>query len=175
MRPGGQGPQHALKMVLDAATMLSTCATRSACFRWPARTADSYAASHYGRKGTSAPAGLKMGALLALPRSLSLASLGLETSPGRQLAWTMQNYGAYVVDDTYGAGISFAVEVGPDGKFEDQFAGDFGVKFAARSRDTTPWARDVKRIVAALHLVDNNSQSRVGGGGTPLQPLAASF
>lgn len=175
MRPGSEGPQHALKMVVDAATMLTPCSTRSACFRWPARGADTYAVGYYGRKGTSAPSGMKMGALLALPRTLSIGSLGLETAPGRQLAWTLQNYGAYIVDDTYGAGISFAVEVGPDGRFEDQFRRDYGFGFEARSRDNTPWARDVRRIVAALHLVNNNSSSRIGGGGTPLQPLAAGF
>ncbi len=175
MRPGAQGPRHALKMVIDAATELRVCSPRAACFRWPARNADSYAATLYGRRGTDAPAGLLMGALLAINKSTNVASMGLETQPGRQLAWTLQNYGAYIVDDTHGAGLSFAVEVGPDGKFEDQFKKDYGFNFAARSRDNTAWARDVKRIVSALHLVSNNAANRVGGGGTPRQSLAAAL
>jgi hypothetical protein len=37
---------------------------------------------------------------------------------------------------------------------------------------TGTFASDVARIVAALAVVDNNAPSTVGGGGTPLQPLA---
>ena len=173
LRPGQKGPPHALKMVLDAATMLAPCATKSGCFRWPARTADGYAARVYGRKGSSIPPGMKMGVLLALHRDLNIASLGLETEPARQLAWTLQNYGAYVVDDTYDAGLAFAVEVGPDGSLEEQFKRDYGFRFEARVRDGTPWRRDIQRLVSALHLIDNNSASSIGGGGTPRLPLAA--
>ena len=116
---------------------------------------------------------MKMGALLAIHRDINLNALGLETEPGRQIAWTLQNYGAYIVDDTYGAGFSIAVEVGPDGHLEDQFRQDYGFRFEARVRDNSPWVRDIQRLVAALYVVDNNSASSIGGGGTPRQPLAA--
>ena len=173
LRPGQQGPAHALKVVVDAASQIADCATRTDCFRWPARTADGYASTSYGSKGTDAPTAMKMGALLAIHRDINLNALGLETEPGRQIAWTLQNYGAYIVDDTFGAGFSIAVEVGPDGHLEDQFRQDYGYRFEARVRDNSPWVRDIQRLVAALYVVDNNSASSIGGGGTPRQPLAA--
>ena len=35
---------------------------------------------------------------LEIPPSVNIDSIGLQTEPGRQLAWTLQNYRAYVVD-----------------------------------------------------------------------------
>ena len=37
------------------------------------------------------------------------------------------------------------------------------------------WTRDYKKIIQNLHVVDNNGPDRVGGGGKPLVPLAASL
>jgi len=115
---------------------------------------------------------MRMGSLLAIPASRSIASLGLESEPGRQLAWTLQNYGAYIVDSTGGPGFALSAEDGPDGSFEKQFKADFGYNLAQRVRDSNPWARDMRRIVEALHVVNNNTPSSIGGGGTPRQPLA---
>jgi hypothetical protein len=36
----------------------------------------------------------------------------------------------------------------------------------------TPFGRDMVKIFTRLAVVDNNSPSSVGGGGTPRQPLA---
>ncbi|MFD2270369.1 hypothetical protein ACFS07_02445 [Undibacterium arcticum] len=36
----------------------------------------------------------------------------------------------------------------------------------------TPWVRDMQRLVQALYVVNNNSPTSIGGGGTPRQPLA---
>jgi hypothetical protein len=113
-----------------------------------------------------------MGALLALPRQLELGSLHLETQPGRKLAWTLTNYGGYVIEDTYGGGFGFAAEDGPDGSFTQQFRRDYGFGFAARARDDTAWTRDVQRIVTRLAVVDDNVPGSVGGGGQPLQAPA---
>ena len=44
-----------------------------------------------------AVAELVHGALLALPPGTDIAALGLRTEPGRMIAWTLQNYGAYIV------------------------------------------------------------------------------
>jgi hypothetical protein len=115
---------------------------------------------------------MKMGALLAIPASNNLSSIGFETEPGRQLAWTLQNYGAYIVDDGYGAQVGFATENGPDGSFIKQFQADYGFSFPQRVIDNTPFMRDVQRLMKALNVVDNNGPSSIGGGGTPLQPLA---
>lgn len=175
LRPGSQGPKHALKVNLYAKEALFRCSVRSDCFRWPATTADSYAIGFYGTANNNSNADMKMGALLAIPASTLIASLGLETEPARQLAWTLQNYGAYVVDDTYAAGFAFSTETGPSGSKVQEFEKDFGFAFVQKvnSQSTSPWVRDTQRLVKALHVVSNNSANSIGGGGTPRQPLAA--
>jgi hypothetical protein len=172
LRPGGQGPRHALKLNVDAKGVLYKCTTRSACYRWPATTADGYAVGNYGTTGNISNTAMKMGALLAIPTSRNIASMGLETEPGRMLAWTLQNYGAYIVDDTGGASVAINTETGPDGSLRTQFKADWGYEMAQRVNDKTPWMRDMQRLVTALSVVNNNSPTSIGGGGVPLQPLA---
>ncbi|WP_429202573.1 hypothetical protein [Massilia sp. UYP11] len=173
LRPGTTtGPRHALKVNVYAKEALYKCPTRSACSRWPATTSDSYAVGWYGSAGKNAPAAMKMGALLAIPGSTSIASLGLETMPAKQLAWTLQNYGAYIVDDTYAAGFDFSAEDGPDGSKRAEFKRDWGFDMNQKVQGNTAWVRDIQRIMKALSVVDNNSATSIGGGGTPRQPLA---
>jgi hypothetical protein len=171
LRPGEQGPRHVLKMNLYARAELALCATQSQCFRWPAVKADGYAVGWYGSVGGNTNAAMRMGVLLAIPPSVDLASLGLETDPGRQIAWTLQNYGAYVVDDTYGPSFAFEAENGPAGNVRTQFRGDYGMDFEVFANAPNAWSRDVQRIRTRLAAVDNNSPSSIGGGGTPRQPL----
>lgn len=171
LRPGQQGPRHALKINVWAAGHLGNVSAWEDGFVWPATGADGYAVDSYGTEG-SPPSQMKMGALLALPASVDLGTLGLETEPGEQLAWTFQNYGAYIVDDTWDPHFAIAVEEGSAGSFQDQFETDWGYSFEARVYENTAWMRDVQRIVEGLHVVTNNSPSSIGGGGTPLQPLA---
>ncbi len=182
-----EAPRHALKFVVDVEYVLSTCSSGNencrdsvrdeCCFRWPAYSSDSGASSWYGKKKPSQPKALKMGSLLAIPYGTSLDSLGLESEPAKMLAWTLQNYGGYVVDAT-GTGIMIAAEDGADGKFDDGFTKKWGYSFEGRLRDGTSkgknaaWVRDVQRIVTALNVVANNGPSSVGGGGKPRQPLA---
>jgi PKD repeat protein len=172
LRPGQAGPNHALKVVVDAAKSLFKCTSFSACYRWPASTADGYAVGYYGTQNPGQSSAVKMGALLALPASLDVYSLSLETEPARELAFTLQNYGAYIVDDTYGDGFGFATEYGPDGRFRDQFRSDYGYDFVANLGDNTPWARDMEKLIKHLNVIDNNSSSSIGGGGMPRQTLA---
>ncbi len=106
-----------------------------------------------------------MGSLLAIPRNVDIASLGLATVPGMKLAWTLQNYGAYVVDDTSWNVHAFDGEVG----VADEFRSVFGMGMAAGDG---PWYEDAMRLFSALAVVDNNGPQSVGGGGAPLQPLA---
>lgn len=174
LRPGGQPPRHALKVNVDAQVVLAKCTVKPDCFRWPAYSADSYAVGGYGKLGTAIPGALKMGALLALPATLDITKMGLETKPAQMLAWTLQNYGAYIVDDTYGGSFALAAENGPDGSLRTQFKTDWGYDLEARvrDRDKNPWVRDMQRIVTALAVVDNNTPLTPGGGGAPRQPLA---
>ncbi|WP_307717586.1 hypothetical protein [Streptomyces sp. V4I23] len=175
LRPGGQAPRHALKIDVYARQALYKCAHYDDCYRWPATAADSYAVGFYGTEGTNANHAMKMGALLAIPASADLSQLGLETAPAKQLAWTLQNYGAYIVDDTYTPGFAINAEHGPDGSMRDQFKADWGFDLAQRVNDNTPWSRDMQRLAGALHVVENNGPNSIGGGGTPRQPLAPEF
>jgi len=172
LRPGGQGPAHALKVAVYSPLVLHNCSTMSECFRWPADRADNNAVSEYGnlRQNSSA---MKMGALLAIPTFTDISSMGLETEPAKQLAWTLQNYGAYIDDSQPEASFVLNAEVGPNGSFPSQFEADWGFAIEQRVRDDSPWSRDMQRLMTALHVVDNNGPASIGGGGVPLQPLAA--
>ena len=170
LRPNGPHVRHALKINLDGKADLFACGTTQKaedCYRWPARHGDASAFANYG--GTVYA--LRMGALLALPATLDLATLGLRTEPARELAWTLQNYGGYVVDNTGQSRWDFAVERGPAGRFVEQFLGDWHIPFDDDDR-TTDWAHDMSAIFLHLAVVDNNAPDAIGGGGTPRQPLA---
>ena len=161
--PGGQ-IRHALKVNLDAAADLYP----SPGFRWPAIRHNSCAPGCYGG---SVPA-LEMGSLLAIPAGVNITALGLETAPGRMLAWTLQNYGAYVADNTARSVFSIETEDGPNGAVVNQFQQTWGYPFQAPAGSGTPWSHDINVILANLAVVANNGPPSIGGGGTPLQPLA---
>jgi hypothetical protein len=171
LRPGQTGPRHALKVNLYARGELAQCASRPECFRWPAVKSDSYAVGWYGSVGGNTNTAMRMGALLAIPPSVNITTMGLTTEPGRQIAWTLQNYGAYVVDDTYGPSFAFNAENGPGGNMRTQFRADYGQDFEVYASSANAWSRDVQRIRQALQVVNNNGPGSVGGGGTPRQPL----
>jgi hypothetical protein len=90
------------------------------------------------------------------------------------IAWTLQNYGAYCVDDAARSVYSIATETGPDGAVTSQFQAAWGLPFVSGVRDTA-WARDIATIFAHLDVVDNNSPATIGGGGARLQPFAPPF
>ncbi|MFL6675044.1 MAG: hypothetical protein ACJ8LG_17360 [Massilia sp.] len=176
LRPDQRGPRHALKIEVFAAQYLYQARHLGECSRWPATNCDDYAAGEYGTHGRgNFNTAMKQGSLLAIPAMVDIASLGLETEPGRQLAWTLQNYGAYIVDDTGTPGYDICIETGPAGSKEAEFLADWGFPFSQKAGQKTPWVRDFKRLVIALHVVDNNSPTRIGGGGAPRQPLAPPF
>jgi hypothetical protein len=172
LRPKGAPPHHALKLELYAAQNYYNDGKQADCYRWPASNCDGY----FDTSGSSLKYGgtnpsLGPGSLLALPVSTTLASLGLTTEPAQMLAWTLQNYGAYLVDDTAWSAVAICVENGAEGSFESQFQSDYG--FSIDTAGTSgSFAEDMAKVVAALDVVANNTASTIGGGGTPLQPLA---
>lgn len=143
-------------------------------YRWPAKSADGYAKGNYASLRKDPVKALRVGSLLALPVWMNLDSLGLETEPAKILAEAFRNYGAYVVDDTAWDVYAIITEWSPDGRFADEFEKNWGFPFAIGSKDT-PWGRDMDRIFANLHVVDNNAPESIGGGGNPLMPLAPPF
>ncbi|MEJ2890345.1 hypothetical protein [Actinomycetospora aeridis] len=172
LRPGQEGPRHVIKVNVYGRGELARCSDSAGCSRWPARKGDRAGPTNYGTVGDVRNPAMRMGALLALPPSVDIGAIGLTTEPGRQLAWTLQNYGAYIVDDTNGPQFALNAEVGPAGSMREQFRGDWGYDLEVDSEVTdNPWAEDVKRIRPLLHVVDNNGPDSVGGGGTPRQPL----
>jgi len=116
-----------------------------------------------------------MGSLLAIPASVNIDSLGLETEPAKILARAFQDYGAYAVDDTAWSVYAIETEFGPQGRVEDEFNTAWGFPINAASK-TVPWARDMDRLFGALNVVDNwdetqwlsvsasNGTQGVGGG-----------
>jgi len=172
LRPGQIGMHHALKVNVDSETDLYNCSTHADCFRWPALTADSGDTSIYGSANNNQNKAMKMGALLAIPASVDINAMGLLSEPGKEIAWTLQNYGAYIVDSTGGPAFAIEAENGPDGSLRQQFQADYGMPFEERVNDATPWSKDMQKIVAALKVVNNNTATSIGGGGTPRQPLA---
>jgi hypothetical protein len=190
LRPGTQ-MRHALKVNVYSAADLGLCAGNfNACFMWPAATADGYAANSgggYGSATNNTNSAMKMGALLAIPANVNINNIGLQSIPGLMLAWTLQNYGAYIVDSRSGPGFDFSIEDGAAGSKADEFQADYGFPFDGRlgyttltnsSGQPTPqaqWVSDVRMIIDYLRVVSNNSPTAIGGGGTPLQALAPPF
>lgn len=170
--PGQIGPRHVLKINVYAKQFFYPGHATDDCRRWPALNCDNYADGWYGTEGGGGPHAMRMGALLAIPPTIDINALELETEPGRQLAWTLQNYGAYIVDDTYAPGFAIAVEDGANGSKAAEFQANYGYPMAQRVGALGPWGRDIQTLCGVLYVVDNNSPNSIGGGGTPRQPLA---
>jgi len=150
-------------------------------YRWPASQADGCASSCYG--GTT-PA-LRMGSLLAIPGSVNIDSLGLETEPAKILARALQDYGAYTVDDTAWSVYAIATEFSPAGRVDDEFNTAWGFPINPPTK-TGPWALDMDRLFGALNVVDNwdagqwaavsaSNGAQGAGGGAPIVPWAPDF
>ena len=168
----GAGPiKHALKINIYAAENIRYEEVNKG-HRWPAPQADGYASWEYGTKRTKPFVdGVLMGALMALPSWMDLDNMGFETEPGRRVADAFQQYGAYIVDDTSWDTWALITSWEADGRVINEFYDAWGYTFETRYSDNG-WARDIARIFENLHVVDNNSEESVGGGGEPLVPLA---
>lgn len=194
LRPGDStGPQHAIKVNVFAPEFLFRNTTRALLYRWPADRADSIATAAppngYGtyNNGSVSNTDMKMGCLLALHPTFDITYPNLSSTPGRLIAWTFQNYGAYVVDNVGVAGFAFGVESGEAGSFPTQFQTDWGTPFSQHANSATAWRRDISKICDNLYVVTNNgpvgtpmwaggpSGNGIGGGGTPRRPLAATI
>lgn len=160
--------RHVMKVNLYAARNLAYFQDGSPGYRWPALRSDSYASGVYGGSN----AALEMGSLLALRPDFNVNSL--RTEPARILAQAFRDYGAYVVDDTAWNAAALVIEVGPDGDVAEEFEDEYG--YPIRTSDSnSPWYQDLASIFSQLHVIDNNSEGSIGGGGTPRQPLAPPF
>ncbi len=176
--PGGV-IDHALQIDVDAPNLYQ--GTAVTCHVWPAMKCDGYGPTGYG--GTNPK--LAMGALLALPPTLDLNSLGLD-APGLILAKAFQDYGAYIANDAHRSVNNIVTELSPSGsvagvydasgKLVDpgEFQTDWGVPFdTVGVNGTDAWSHDIATIFANLQIVTNNALGGwTAGGGTPLAPFA---
>lgn len=139
---------HALKINVYAKRFLS-CA--SGGFRWPASRADSY--MNCTTYGGTVPQ-MRMGALVALRPSENCAAYG--EAQARSVCHALQDYGAYIADDTFWSVHSIDgpvdIEALPQ-SFHDQVMGMF----------------------TKLAVIDNNTPASIGGGGAPRAPIAPPF
>ena len=132
--------EHALQMALDAKGSCGMMLKKQIV--WPASSTDGFCSSSGNCRGQ-----IPYGALLAIPPSVNIGSLGL-SEPGRRLAQAMQDYGVYVVDNSNC----------PTLRGDQNIAGN--VKQAL--------VNDMRKIYPRLRMVLNNNPSQsVAGGGTP--------
>lgn len=130
-------------------------------FRWPADRSDSYASRNY--KGSNPQ--LVMGTLLALPPDLTPEDVGASTQVGLKLFHALQDYGAYISDDSAWNAYDLCVERGVPEEVEKTY------EFALTGSEGV-FVDEMKRMVTHLAIVVNNSPDSIGGGGKPRQPLA---
>lgn len=164
---GAQPLRHAIKVNPWGAKYLFFSAETPG-YRWPARSADSYASTEYdpASHGRTPNPSLLMGSLLAIPSAVSAADIGIETDAGRRLFEAMQNFGVYFTEDAAWDTWDLIVEVGVPEQLESS---------AGLSIGSEEWRAEMNRLMRALSIVDNNSARSIGGGGTPRTELALPF
>lgn len=153
--------RHAIKLLFWGKKYYYYSSSRPG-YRWPADRADSVASTSY--QGTNYA--FVQGTLLAIPPSVTESSLQLQTPGGKKLFRVLQNYGGYVVDDAGWDAHYMAVEQGVTEEFKAKYGYDF-------ENWTGAFYDDVMKLYKALYIVDNNSPTTIGGGGsTRRAPLA---
>ncbi|KAF0129465.1 MAG: hypothetical protein FD155_2388 [Bacteroidetes bacterium] len=146
-------------------------------YRWPSNHADGgyHQPNSFNYYGGSVPQ-MVMGSLLAIHKNIDINLLGLETAPGLIIAKTMQDYGAYIVDNTGWNNFAFVTETGPEGIVRNEFHNLYGFGIEAWDNlNNTAWGRDMKRILTSLYVIDNNDASNISGGPTESTNRRASF
>jgi len=130
---------------------------KSPGYRWPARVADSYAEKRY--KGTEPQ--FQMGSLLAIPKNVTPQSINIKSKPALKLFYALQNYGAYVVDDTAWNITAINLQEGVMSEFKQKY----GYKFQTNDRNS-PWFKEYYALVESLHIITNSTPKSIGGGGS---------
>jgi hypothetical protein len=178
----GNAPiRHALKLNVFGRKYLAYNDDGTKGYRWPADRADGYAGNADGyctlEPCMSNPLrALEMGALLAIPPSVTATSLGLKTAAAQKMFQALQNYGTYIVDDTYYTTYAWSVTSEALGEFEE--ANGYGFAQSKWSGGAAKdWYDDQMKLIMALAVVSDNAQNRVGGAGSVNRraPFASPF
>jgi hypothetical protein len=151
---------HTLKVLVWGEKYLHYSQARPG-YRWPADRADSYAAEKYHGQNPA----LVQGTLLAIPPYITPESLKLQTPVGKKLFYALQDYGAYIVDDSAWDAHYIAAEAG----VLEEFRTKYGYDMEGASGD---FYDDYMKLFQALNIIENNSPDNIGGGGTRRAPLA---
>ena len=164
----GEPIRHALKLNINAKEFLYYGEDVPG-YKWPADRADSYAsktdAEGNKRYGGTDPQ-LVMGSLLALPKDITAADLGITSEVGKKLFFTLQNYGCYITDDSNWNAYCICAEVG----VREEVIQKYGEPYDMKGYENA-YAKEFVSMVSSLAIVVNNSADSIGGGGTPMQPL----
>jgi hypothetical protein len=153
------GIKHAIAVAVTG-PQLNKNAPGGKSFVWPASSSDD--PSNYASLGN-----VFMGSLLAIPSSVNLDALPFQTVAGKNVARALQLHGAYVVDITDPGGTKMIMIVEYNARAELPFQG-------GRS-SPSPLVQDLRLAARYLNVISNNGPNSIGGGGTPLAPLAPPF
>ncbi|WP_336789364.1 fibronectin type III domain-containing protein [Paenibacillus sp. MMO-177] len=164
----GSAPiKHALKLNVWGNYLYYNTTDATKGYRWPADRSDAGAPNTY--HGTSPK--IEMGALMAILPTASESSLGLQTEAGKKLFHALQDYGAYIADDTGWDAYAFSLSREAMFEFEEVYGYSFNQGSSATG-EAKKYFDDFNKLITSLYVVDNNSALNVGGGGTRRAPLA---
>ncbi|GCE25155.1 hypothetical protein KDA_06390 [Dictyobacter alpinus] len=159
--------RHALQLEI----WMEKFASNNPAFRWPADRNDYGAANNYCsddpcKSDPGSYNSIKQGSLLAIPTNVTPESLGIKTDPGRKIFYALQDYGGYLTDDTGWYWEAMGTEKG----VSTEMASKYGYPFNVSKNSTggaLDWYNDFTSVFKALQVIDNNSPTSIGGGGTP--------
>lgn len=136
--------RHPLAIALRRAQLFDNGS--GAGYVWPATEQDGDSTGTYG-------GAIPMGAYFAIPPTVNLATLGLQTTQGMMLAVAAQNYGCYVVDASGAQSFYAEDDAGPAAAWAAAVLG--GGSFSGH---------DPRVVFNALRVVSNNSAATPNGG-----------
>jgi hypothetical protein len=153
IRPGELSSSDPIQHVLDLVLYVKYVNYgTSKGFRWPAISADAYASpSTYAGSNVET----KMGSLLAIPPNITPASAGITSPVALKMFHALQDYGAYLTDDSAWEASYISIDRSAIGTFTWGSAEQ----------------QQVNKLISMLNDVTNNSPTSIGGGGTPRQPF----
>jgi hypothetical protein len=171
----GQAPiKHALHLNLWGQLYLYyDAADRTPGYRWPADRQDACANATPSCYGGTNPK-YEIGALLAIPPTVTAEQLGLRTQAGRQLFAALQNYGAYITDDSAWDNYGFGLSEDAYYEFEEVYGYPFNVSDASTGA-AADFNADLEALIVNLGVVNDNRLTNVGGAGSRRAPLASPF
>ncbi len=163
---GDEPIRHALKLNVNANRYLYYDYYNYG-YTWPADRSDTTPET----EGTKEY--LVEGSLLAIPRNITPESVGITNELVKKLFVCCQDYGIYIVDDTVRDAFSISADIEESAAVKEKYGINLHTFISSTpSSESKNYAEDFMKMIECLQVVVNNSETTVGGGGTPCQPLA---